>query len=733
MMERSKLLMELKPFFLRWVQQGVDAGLMGPALHKILVFHADGSAVEAFEATSAGLDAALAAAVSGDVIQAVVGTIAGDHTVGAGVEVVGRGRENSIFSGQITLSDGAVLRELSVVRSAAQAGDLIGVVAPASGMAYVVGCDLMVNNATGDGFACYGDLTHLTLRWCSVSAQSAGADSNPFADGGYILGAQVDTFAVDSANEGYTPGTYATQIGMSYLVCVEGTWFYSASYQRDAMYYTQNNWATHLSDVYGYVQFEGEGLSDADDTTYSATHSYDYTRAGDGAVVSLRLWDSLYTDNTGSATITVYALIPIGGTPNVHGCVIPNADGRAAAIPEWGDRSAWDVADYGDRHAGDWAAGDSHHAAATLAVSADVLLGLSGQELSLDTQAANTVLAGPVSGAAVAPTFRALGNADLPDPLAFKTAASALGIVSGAVTATQNLHTITSETGTTDDLATITAAADRTLLLLQATATHTITVKHGAGNISLNGAADFALSGDKALLLFWTGAAWADLGAGGGGGALADHDHTVGAGDGGVLSADEHDSYSEYAEIADPDTPAGNKVRLYVKDKGGVATLYYRKDDGNIVEVGGSTSAGGYTEGARVRHSANQSIANNTPTVLTFDTEGYDTDGIYDAGSPTRLTCQTAGKYLIFALATFAYNAATGKRHIIRLKLNNTTEIGSAEGVSGGGNPGLTAVTTYNLSVGDYVEVTAYQDTGGALNIVSEGLYSPAFMMQRIG
>jgi len=94
--------------------------------------------------------------------------------------VIGRGRAGTILNGKMTLGNGALLRDLSVTRSAAQAGDLIGVVAPVSGMAYVIGCDLVVNNATGDGFALYGDLAHMTARWCSLNAQSAGVDSNPF-------------------------------------------------------------------------------------------------------------------------------------------------------------------------------------------------------------------------------------------------------------------------------------------------------------------------------------------------------------------------------------------------------------------------------------------------------------------------------------------------------------------------------------------------------------------------
>ncbi len=58
--------------------------------------------------------------------------------------------------------------------------------------------------------------------------------------------------------------------------------------------------------------------------------------------------------------------------------------------------------------------GSPHHAAMTLAADADTLLGLSVQELTLDTQAANLVLAGPTSGGAADPAFRALVAADIP-------------------------------------------------------------------------------------------------------------------------------------------------------------------------------------------------------------------------------------------------------------------------------------------------------------------------------
>ena len=56
------------------------------------------------------------------------------------------------------------------------------------------------------------------------------------------------------------------------------------------------------------------------------------------------------------------------------------------------------------------------HAAVTLSVEADTLLGLTTQQITLDTQAANTVFAGRAdAGVAVAPTFRSLVALDIPD------------------------------------------------------------------------------------------------------------------------------------------------------------------------------------------------------------------------------------------------------------------------------------------------------------------------------
>jgi len=83
--------------------------------------------------------------------------------------------------------------------------------------------------------------------------------------------------------------------------------------------------------------------------------------------------------------------------------------------------------------------GSAHHAAVTLAADADVLLGLSTQQLTLDSQDANKVLAGPESGAAADPTFRVLVDADIPAAIARDAEIAAAAIAAVEAEATLDL------------------------------------------------------------------------------------------------------------------------------------------------------------------------------------------------------------------------------------------------------------------------------------------------------
>ena len=134
----------------------------------------------------------------------------------------------------------------------------------------------------------------------------------------------------------------------------------------------------------------------------------------------------------------------------------------------------------------------------------------------------------------------------------------------------------------------------------------------------------------------------------------------------------------------------------------------------------------------RVYNDANISIPNATYTVLTFNTERYDSDNIHNLASATdRLTCNTVGKYLIWGHVFFGSNA-TGIRQLL-IKLNGSTYImRSPHSIDNTGSYCL-AMTVAELSVDDYVELLVYQNSGGALLVNYSTLVSPEFGMQRIG
>lgn len=99
-----------------------------------------------------------------------------------------------------------------------------------------------------------------------------------------------------------------------------------------------------------------------------------------------------------------------------------------------------------------WAKDSELHNAVTLASDADVLLGLSTQQLTLDAQSANVVFAGPASGGAADPTFRALVDDDVPDNI---TITNLSGTNTGDVTlaGTPNYITISGQTITRNEVA----------------------------------------------------------------------------------------------------------------------------------------------------------------------------------------------------------------------------------------------------------------------------------------
>jgi hypothetical protein len=121
---------------------------------------------------------------------------------------------------------------------------------------------------------------------------------------------------------------------------------------------------------------------------------------------------------------------------------------------------------------------------------------------------------------------------------------------------------------------------------------------------------------------------------------------------------------------------------------------------------------------ARVRRAAVQSIATGgAGELIVFDTEDYDTDDLFTASSDT-LTIATDGKYSLKATATFAGNA-TGVRRLLLNKNGAPIDIARDNNPTAGNDSVLHLGTDHTFIATDTLTVNAFQDSGGALNLIS--------------
>lgn len=142
---------------------------------------------------------------------------------------------------------------------------------------------------------------------------------------------------------------------------------------------------------------------------------------------------------------------------------------------------------------------------------------------------------------------------------------------------------------------------------------------------------------------------------------------------------------------------------------------------------------GGYTEGARVWHNLNQNIPHNTWTTLAFNSEDYDTNEIHDpVTNNSRLTCKTAGKYLLIGNMSWGLNV-TGLRSFLFLKNGVTYLTQLLVGLQLTGDFSGSFSCVVDLAVNDFIEVQARQTSGNPLAVVSYASVTPYFMIQRIG
>jgi hypothetical protein len=148
------------------------------------------------------------------------------------------------------------------------------------------------------------------------------------------------------------------------------------------------------------------------------------------------------------------------------------------------------------------------------------------------------------------------------------------------------------------------------------------------------------------------------------------------------------------------------------------------------------------TPQARVYNSGPPTISHNTTTALTFNSERFDHGDLHSTSSNTsRLTAPVAGLYsaapvagLYSVGANFRFAAnATGQRYGA-LRVNGSTVIAEDMVLPGSAAvlPRLVLSTIWRLAAGDYVEVLAFQTSGGALDVETSSATSPEFWMVRL-
>lgn len=139
----------------------------------------------------------------------------------------------------------------------------------------------------------------------------------------------------------------------------------------------------------------------------------------------------------------------------------------------------------------------------------------------------------------------------------------------------------------------------------------------------------------------------------------------------------------------------------------------------------------------RVYHNTTQSLADSTFTVLAFNSERFDTDGMHDTvTNNSRITAKTAGLYMVgftFDVAAAGdYSAVTAS-----FLVNGTTSISWAAEYPNtrSDNQRLVAQTLWKFAVNDYVEVRAFQDNTAntARNVSASASSSPEFWAVWVG
>lgn len=359
---------------------------------------------------------------------------------------------------------------------------------------------------------------------------------------------------------------------------------------------------------------------------------------------------------------------------------------------------------------------------------------------TLSTHVANTVFAGPTTGADAAPTFRALVAADIPSlsgtyaTAAQGTKADNVGAITGLVKSngsasfssvtdnSANWDTAYSDRNKWDGGATgLNAATGRTSLELG-----TLAIQNG----TFSGTSSGTNTGDNAVNSLYSSLVSNATHTGDVTGATA---LTLATTQPAVHTWSLAQTFTVAPVFTDQSNTRtalglGTSAIVNIGTSGATIPVLNAANTWGATQTFGTIIASGTVTGSNVKAvaitarayiTASQSISNNTVTSINYDAEVEDTDTIHDnVTNNSRLICKTAGLYVISVGSGFASNA-TGVRQIY-VVLNGTKTI-AREFVTAlpSNNCFKSLAVVHRLALNDYIEVQVNQTSGGNLNYIA--------------